>query len=356
MPPNSSRTSQRSADPGLVAIPGGRFFGFVIGGRCRPPLAADWLVSAWDQNAGSSLDDHRTTVGLERVAGQWILDMLGLPSRRVGRLSSRERRCRTSRASPWRAGRMLARLGWDVGAARRAQRAGAAARRRGAPSRLGRPRRALPRHRQRTELTSVGVGRRGADAARQPSLPRWSGIEPGHAIVCAAGRRGALRRLRSLRPELIPLARAHGAWVHVDGAFGAVGRGIPRPASSDGGRSGSPTRGRPTRTRRSTCRTTAAWRSCAIRRTRSRCSAPAATISSTPGLDPWDVEPRAVAPWAWRAGVGRAAQPRQRRGRRARRSAARERGGDGGGARRHPGHHGRQRGALHAGDVPARRR
>ena len=44
----------RRAEPGLVAIPGGRFFGFVIGSTLPAALAADWLVSAWDQNSGSS--------------------------------------------------------------------------------------------------------------------------------------------------------------------------------------------------------------------------------------------------------------------------------------------------------------
>ena len=40
-----------ACDPGLTAMPSGRFFGFVIGGTHPAALAADWLVSAWDQNA-----------------------------------------------------------------------------------------------------------------------------------------------------------------------------------------------------------------------------------------------------------------------------------------------------------------
>jgi hypothetical protein len=42
----------RAADPGIMATPSGRFFGFVIGGSLPAALAADWLTSAWDQNAG----------------------------------------------------------------------------------------------------------------------------------------------------------------------------------------------------------------------------------------------------------------------------------------------------------------
>ena len=38
--------------PGLMLMPSGRFFGFVIGGTLPVAMAADWLTSAWDQNAG----------------------------------------------------------------------------------------------------------------------------------------------------------------------------------------------------------------------------------------------------------------------------------------------------------------
>ncbi|MGH3267310.1 MAG: hypothetical protein ACRDNS_35610, partial [Trebonia sp.] len=40
-----------ACDPGLTAMPSGRFYGMVTGGTHPAALAADWLVSAWDQNA-----------------------------------------------------------------------------------------------------------------------------------------------------------------------------------------------------------------------------------------------------------------------------------------------------------------
>ena len=59
-------------------MPSGRFFGMVIGGAHPAALAADWLVSAWDQNAGlRRLTPAHSAV--EDVAGVWLLDLLGLP-------------------------------------------------------------------------------------------------------------------------------------------------------------------------------------------------------------------------------------------------------------------------------------
>src|SRR5919112_2944286 len=66
------------AEPGLLATPSGRFFGWVIGGVLPAALGADWLTSVWDQNAGL-LASSPAAAGTERVATGWILDLLGLP-------------------------------------------------------------------------------------------------------------------------------------------------------------------------------------------------------------------------------------------------------------------------------------
>lgn len=66
------------AQPGLVASPGPRYFGFVTGGAAPAALAADWLVSAWDQNAFSHVSSP-AAASIEAVAASWILDLLDLP-------------------------------------------------------------------------------------------------------------------------------------------------------------------------------------------------------------------------------------------------------------------------------------
>ena len=76
------------AEPGVVAMPSGRFFGWVIGGVLPAALAADWLTSVWDQNAGL-LVSSPAAAGAERVATGWLLDLLGLPSTGDHRLRHR---------------------------------------------------------------------------------------------------------------------------------------------------------------------------------------------------------------------------------------------------------------------------
>jgi glutamate/tyrosine decarboxylase-like PLP-dependent enzyme len=68
----------RDADPGLMGTSSGRFYGFVIGGAMPVTIAADWLTSAWDQNAGLTLPLPASGV-VEEVAGAWLKELLGLP-------------------------------------------------------------------------------------------------------------------------------------------------------------------------------------------------------------------------------------------------------------------------------------
>jgi glutamate/tyrosine decarboxylase-like PLP-dependent enzyme len=68
----------RAAEPGIMATPGGRFFGFVIGGSLPAALAADWLTSTWDQNAGLYAAAPAASV-VEEACGAWLIELLGLP-------------------------------------------------------------------------------------------------------------------------------------------------------------------------------------------------------------------------------------------------------------------------------------
>ena len=65
------------ADPGLVASGGPRFFGFVIGGALPVAVAADWLVSAWDQNGAGFVASPALSV-VEEVAAAWVRELLGV--------------------------------------------------------------------------------------------------------------------------------------------------------------------------------------------------------------------------------------------------------------------------------------
>ena len=101
-----------ASEPGLTAMPSGRFFGFVIGGTHPAALAADWLVSAWDQNAGlRNLTPAATAV--DDVAEAWVTDLLGLPAgSAVGFVTGGTMANFTCLAAA--RDFVLARAGWDV--------------------------------------------------------------------------------------------------------------------------------------------------------------------------------------------------------------------------------------------------
>lgn len=209
----------RTAEPGLMAMPSGRFFGWVIGGTLPSALAADWLVSAWDQNAGLRYATP-AMAAIEESAGTWLLELLGLPAGSdVGFVTGATMANFTGMAAGrWR---LLADAGWDL------DRDGLS----GAP----RIRCFVGRERHDTVdlgLRYLGLGRpvvvdadhqgRLIPAALEAALSEGTGP----ALVCLqAGNlhSGAFDPF----PEAIRIARQHRAWVHVDGAFGLWAAAAP---------------------------------------------------------------------------------------------------------------------------------
>ncbi|HEV2375214.1 MAG TPA: pyridoxal-dependent decarboxylase [Streptosporangiaceae bacterium] len=99
-------------EPGLVAIPGPRYFGFVNGGALPAALAADWLVSAFDQNAAMSVMSPAAAAA-EQVTAGWLLDLLGLPAdAAVGFVTGAQMANFSCLAAARHA--LLAAVGWDV--------------------------------------------------------------------------------------------------------------------------------------------------------------------------------------------------------------------------------------------------
>ena len=202
------------ADDGLVASAGPRYFGFVVGGSLPAALAADWLASAWDQNAGLfALGPAAATV--EDIAANWLLDLLGLPSTAsAGFVTGGQMASFAGLAAARHA--VLAGVGWDV------ERDGLV----GAPPVevvVGAERHVTIDAALR--FLGLGSGRvrvvPADDQGRMDAaaLPEALAACAGPTIVCAqAGNvnTGAVDPL----PAICAAAHDHGAWVHVDGAFG----------------------------------------------------------------------------------------------------------------------------------------
>ena len=102
----------RHADPGIMAEPGPRYFGFVIGGSSDAAVGADWLSSAWDQNCGLYATSPALAV-VEETCARWLVELLGLPmGSGVGFVTGCQMAHFTCLAAARHA--LLARVGWDV--------------------------------------------------------------------------------------------------------------------------------------------------------------------------------------------------------------------------------------------------
>ncbi|WP_435256887.1 pyridoxal phosphate-dependent decarboxylase family protein [Thioclava sp. FR2] len=69
----------RNTEGGLHSMAAPTFFGYVLGASHPVGVAADFLVSAWGQNAGSAAETPAIT-GIERALCDWVMDLLTLPA------------------------------------------------------------------------------------------------------------------------------------------------------------------------------------------------------------------------------------------------------------------------------------
>src|ERR1700674_788436 len=204
--------------PATVATTGGSYFGFVNGGMVPAALAANWLAAAWNQNAALRVMSP-IAAELEEVVLRWVCEALGLPQECAGGLVTCATMANFTALATARYA-LLARAGWDVTA----------------DGMFGAPPievvvgaevhasilKALSLAGFGTKRVTIvevdGQGRMRAD-----KLPRLSE----RTILCIqAGNvnTGAFDPAE----ELCRKARAQGAWVHVDGAFGLWARVSPR--------------------------------------------------------------------------------------------------------------------------------
>src|SRR5215213_11649344 len=101
-----------AVEPGLMANASGRFFGWVMGSSLPTAVAADWLVSAWDQNAGMR-DATPGVVGVEEVAARWLLQLLALPADAAVGFTTGATMANMTCLAPARDA-VLGQAGWDV--------------------------------------------------------------------------------------------------------------------------------------------------------------------------------------------------------------------------------------------------
>jgi glutamate/tyrosine decarboxylase-like PLP-dependent enzyme len=205
----------RDCADGLLGSPGGRFFAWVIGGSLPAALGADWLTSAWDQNAHCFSTAPAAAVA-EEVVGSWLKDLLRIPDKASFALVTG---CQMAHVTCLSAARqaLLARRDWDV------EENGLC----GAPRIVVLASDQLHGSIERA-VRLIGLGRSNLIALPTDDHGRLSAAvltealdtyadSPTIVTLCAGDLNiGAFDDFEAL----IPLAKARGAWVHIDGAFG----------------------------------------------------------------------------------------------------------------------------------------
>jgi glutamate/tyrosine decarboxylase-like PLP-dependent enzyme len=203
-----------------MASAGGRFFGFVIGGALPVTVAANWLATAWDQNASFVVTSPANAV-LENVALRWLKDIFHLPVQSAGGFVT----CATTaNFAALAAARhaLLGRAGWDVEA----------------QGLFGAPPLTVVTGDEvhasvQKALSLVGFGRARVvrvpvDAQGRMRVDALPALDE-RTIVCVQGGNVNTGGFDPVS-EICERAHSQGAWVHVDGAFGMWAAAAPARA------------------------------------------------------------------------------------------------------------------------------
>jgi len=217
-----------AAEPGLAGCTGPRFFGWVIGASQPVGVAADMLTSAWGQNAGAYACSPAAAMA-EKIAARWLLDMLRLPAdssvRFVTGATMASCVCLAAARNA-----VLAQVGWDVEADGL----------QGAP-----PVRVFVGEDAHVTvhaaLRYLGFGSRAvripADTQGRMDAPALrAALEQGSGPAIVIAQAGQMNT-GEFDPvaDLARTCRRHGAWLHVDGAFGLWARTVPELAELTAG-------------------------------------------------------------------------------------------------------------------------
>jgi len=206
--------------PATMASAGGRFFGFVIGGSLPVTVAASWLASAWDQNAGLVVTSP-INARLEEVALDWVKGLFHLPAESAGGFVTSATAANFCALAAARHA-LLERAGWDVEAQGLF----------GAPPITVVVGEEVHASVQKA-LSMAGLGRERVvsvpcDAQGRMRLEEFPAVTERTIVCVQAGNvnTGAFDPVAGICRR----AREQGAWVHVDGAFGLWAAAAPARA------------------------------------------------------------------------------------------------------------------------------